>query len=108
MMKSYGISFLPVLLAEHEQLIEKHAKAAGLGDLKVTWIKGGTGNNAADALLSGSTDYAATGNTVMITLWDKTFGSIGVKGVAAMSHTPFALNTRNPSISSVKDFTDKD
>jgi NitT/TauT family transport system substrate-binding protein len=108
MMNSYGISFLPVLLLEHEQLIEKHAKAAGLGDLTVTWIKGGTGNNAADALLSGSTDYAATGNTVMITLWDKTFGGIGVKGVAAMSHTPFALNTRNPSVKSLKDFTDKD
>jgi NitT/TauT family transport system substrate-binding protein len=108
MMNSYGISFLPVLLLEHEKLIEKHAQAAGLSDLKVTWIKGGTGNNAADALLSGSTDYAATGNTVMITLWDKTFGGIAVKGVAAMSHTPFQLNTRNPAVKSVKDFTDKD
>src|SRR5258706_7566809 len=104
MMTSYGISFLPVLLLEHEQLIEKHAKAAGLGDLTVGWIKGGTGNNAADALLSGSTDYAATGNTVMLTLWDKTFGGVGVKGVAAMSHTPFQLNTRNPAIKSLKDF----
>ena len=108
MMNSYGISFLPVLLLEHSQLIEKQAKAAGLGDLKVSWIKGGTGNNAADALLSGNTDYAATGVTVMITLWDKTFGSIGVKGVAAMSHTPFQLNTRNPAVQSIKDLTDKD
>jgi NitT/TauT family transport system substrate-binding protein len=108
MMNSYGISFLPVLLIEHQQLIEKRAKAAGLGDLTVTWIKGGTGNNAADALLSGNTDYAATGNTVLMTLWDKTYGSIGVKGVAAMSHTPFQLNTRSPTIRSLKDFTDKD
>ncbi len=107
-MNSYGISFLPVLLIEHDQLIERQAKAAGLGDLKVTWMKGGTGNNAADALLSGAVDIAATGNTVMITLWDKTYGGLGVKGVSAMSHTPFQLNTRNPDVRTVKDFTDKD
>ena len=106
MMNSYGIAFLPVLVLEHEQLIEKEAKRAGLGDLKVTWMKGGTGNNAADALLSGAVDVAATGNTVMITLWEKTGG--GVRGVSAMSHTPFQLNTRNPAVKSVKDFTDKD
>jgi NitT/TauT family transport system substrate-binding protein len=106
MMNSYGIAFLPVLLLEHDKLIEQQAKAAGLGDLTVTWMKGGTGNNAADALLSGAVDVAATGNTVMITLWDKTQG--GVRGVSAMSHTPFQLNTRNPAVRSVKDFTDKD
>jgi NitT/TauT family transport system substrate-binding protein len=108
MMNSYGISFLPVLVLEHDRLIEQQAKQAGLGDLTVTWIKGGTGNNASDALLSGSTDFAATGSTPMITLWDKTYGSIGVKGVSAMSHTPFQLNTRNPAVTTVKDFTDKD
>ncbi len=108
MMNSYGIAFMPVLLLEHDKVIEKRAKQAGLGDLKVTWVKGGTGNNAADALLSGAVDVAATGNTVMITLWDKTYGSLGIKGVSAMSHTPFQLNTRNPAVQSVKDFTDKD
>jgi NitT/TauT family transport system substrate-binding protein len=108
MMNSYGLAFLPVLLLEHDGLIEKQAKAAGLGELKVTWMKGGTGNNASDALLSGSVDFAATGNTVMITLWDKTYGTLGVKGVSAMSHTPFQLNTRNPAVKTVKDFTDKD
>jgi NitT/TauT family transport system substrate-binding protein len=45
---------------------------------------------------------------VMITLWDKTYGALGVRGVSAMSHTPFQLNTRNPDVKSVKDFTDKD
>ena len=106
MMNSYGIAFLPVLLLEHDKLIEKRAEAAGLGDLKVTWMKGGTGNNAADALLSNAVDVAATGNTVMITLWDKTQGAI--RGVSAMSHTPFQLNTRNPAVHSVKDFTEQD
>jgi len=108
MMNSYGISFLPVILLEANQLIEQEAKRAGLGDLAVTWIKGGTGNNASDALLSGNVDFAATGCTAMITLWDKTYGSFAVKGVSAMSHTPFQLNTRKPGALSVKDFSDAD
>ncbi|MEJ0069924.1 MAG: hypothetical protein WDO24_15730 [Pseudomonadota bacterium] len=108
MMNSYGISFLPLIVLEANQLIEQQAKRAGLGDLTVSWIKGGTSSNANDALLSGNVDFASTGGTAMILLWDKTYGSIGVKGVSAMSHTPFQLNTRNPAIHSVKDFTDKD
>ena len=108
MMNSYGISFLPVLLLEANRLIELQAERAGLGELQVTWIKGGTGNNASDALLSGNVDFAATGCTAMITLWDKTYGTFGVRGVSAMSHTPFQLNTSKPAVRSVKDFTDAD
>jgi NitT/TauT family transport system substrate-binding protein len=108
MMNSYGIAFLPVILLEANQLIEQQAKRAGLGDLKVSWIKGGTGNNASDALLSGNVDFAATGCAPMILLWDKTYGGLGVRGASAMSHTPFQLNTRNPAVKTVKDFTDKD
>jgi len=108
MMNSYGISFLPVLLLEADKLIEQQAERAGLGALQVTWIKGGTGNNASDALLSGNVDFATTGCTAMITLWDKTYGSFGVRGVSAMSFTPFQLNTSRPGVRSIKDLTDSD
>ena len=35
--KQYGISYLPLMLMEADKLVEKHAKADGMGDVKVTW-----------------------------------------------------------------------
>lgn len=108
MMNSYGIAFLPVILMEQNRLVEHQAQLAGLGDLKVSWVTGGTGSNANDALLSGSVDVAATGNTAMITLWDKTHGTFDVRGISAMTAVPFELVTRNPAVRTVKDFTETD
>ena len=42
-------------------VIEKHAKAAGLGDVEAQWLKFSGGNVMNDALLSGNLDFAATG-----------------------------------------------
>src|SRR2546422_9146113 len=33
-----GVGFLPLLVMEKYQLIEKHAREAGAGDLRVRWI----------------------------------------------------------------------
>ena len=34
--RGYGILYLPLYVIEHNKLIEKHAKTAGLGDVKVS------------------------------------------------------------------------
>ena len=104
--QQYGISYLPMLIIENDKLIEKHAKAAGLGDLKVTWAKFAGANVMNDALLSGSLDIASAGVPPAVTLWAKTKGE--VKLVAAMNSMPNLLNTRNPNVKSIRDFTDKD
>ena len=104
----YGFGFLPLAIMQHERLIEKHAKAAGLGDVKVTWSKFAGGNVMNDALLSGSLDFAAGGVPPFLTLWEKTKGNIEAQGAGALSALPMLLNTRNPSIKSIKDFTEKD
>ena len=31
---AHGIGYLPLIVMEHDKLFEKHAKAAGLGDVK--------------------------------------------------------------------------
>ena len=100
---SYGIAYLPLVVMEQNRLVEKHAKAAGLGDIKVTWvtISGGAGMN--DALLSGSVDFVSGGIPPFALLWEKTRGA--VRGVAALSAMPIFLNTRNPGIKTVRDFT---
>ena len=35
--KQYGLSYLSLIVMEEQRLIEKHAKKAGLGDIKVSW-----------------------------------------------------------------------
>lgn len=62
-----------------------------------------------DALLSGSIDLVSGAPSALITLWAKTRGTRqAVAGVSALSTQPFLLNTRNPAIKSLADFTPRD
>jgi NitT/TauT family transport system substrate-binding protein len=106
--QQYGFSYLQLMVMQRDGLIEKHAKAAGLGDVKVTWAKFAAGNVMNDALLSGSLDIASGGLAPPIILWDKTRDSLDVRMVAAMVQAPLYLNTTNPNVRSVRDFTASD
>ena len=106
--QQYGVSFLPLMVMERDKLVEKHAKAAGLGDVKVTWVKVAGPSVMNDGVVSGALQFIAVGAPSLITLWDKTKDNVGVKGVAAMTTYPLYLNVRNPNIKSIKDFSDKD
>lgn len=104
--RQYGLGYLPLIVAEQQHLIEKHAKAAGLGDVKVTWATLGGGSATNDALLSGSVDYVSSGVAPLVVLWAKSNGA--VKGLAALDTSPLFLNTSNPNVKSIRDFGDKD
>src|SRR5215472_13306008 len=104
--QQYGVSFLPLMIMERDKLVEKHAKAAGLGEVQVSWVKVAGPSVMNDGVISGALTFIAVGAPSMITLWDKTNGQ--VKGVSAMTTYPLYLVTRNPSIKSVKDFSEKD
>jgi NitT/TauT family transport system substrate-binding protein len=109
MMSQFGIGYMQLTVMKHDHLIEKHLKAEGLADTKVTWAKLGAGSAANDALLSGSLNFAAGGTGPAIILWDKTHGTSNeVRGVAALSSMPCLLVTRDPNVKTIKDFTDKD
>lgn len=104
--KQYGLGYLPLIIMEEQRLIEKHTRAAGLRDVKVTWATLGGGSAMNDALLSGSVEYISSGVAPLVVLWGKSNGT--VKGVAALISTPNYLNTNNPAVKSIRDFTDKD
>ncbi|MDA8109220.1 MAG: ABC transporter substrate-binding protein [Betaproteobacteria bacterium] len=106
--QQYGVAYLPLMYMEHQKLLEKHAKEAGLGDVKVKWATFAAGNVMNDAPLSGTLDFASGGIAPLITLWAKTRGNLDVRGVCAMSTMPLYLNTRDASVKSIKDFTGKD
>lgn len=106
--KQYGVSFLPLMVMERDNLVEKHAKALGLPDLKVNWVSVAGPSVMNDGVISGAIQFIAVGAPSLITLWDKTKNNVQVKGVSAMTTYPLYLNVRNPNIKSIKDFTDKD
>lgn len=108
MMSQYGIGYMQLTLMKELKLVEKHLAAAGLGASKVTWATMGAGAAANDALLSGNLHFASGGTGPAIILWDRTRGSVDVRGVAALSSMPNLLVSRNPAVKTIRDFTEKD
>ncbi len=104
--QQYGVSFLPLMVMQKEQLIEKHAAQTGLAGLKVNWAKMAGPSVMNDGLIAGTLHFAAQGAPSLITLWSKTNGQI--KGVAALTTYPLYLITRDPNVKKLSDFTDKD
>ena len=105
--EQFGIGYLPLHVMRHQQLIEKQGKAQGL-DIKVEWAQFSGGPAMNDALLSDSVDLASGGVGPLLTIWDRTKGSVNVKAIGALNSMPLFLNTSNPNVKSIKDFTDKD
>ena len=68
------------------------------------------GNVINDAMLSGALDIASSGVPGFLTLWAKAKDNPAqeVRGLTGMSSSSMYLMTRNPSVKSLKDFTDKD
>lgn len=106
--KQFGVSYLGLMVMENHKLFEKHAKAAGLGDVKIIWGTFSSGSVMNDALLSGDLQFASEGVGPFTTIWAKTHGNIGVRGMCAMNAMPLYLNTSDPNVKTIKDFTSKD
>lgn len=107
--RQYGIAYLPMMVIQHEKLIERYAKEAGLQNIAVKWATLAGSSVLNDALLSGSIDFAVVGPPSVIQFWDKTAGSPDeIKALAAVSMTPINLYTRNTQVRSIRDFTEKD
>ena len=87
--KGFGILYLPLIVMQDQQFLEKRAKAAGLGDIKVSWLMLDGGNVINDAMMAGTLDFAGTGAPGFVTLWAKAKGIPGVEvvGVSGMSST---------------------
>ena len=106
--KQFGISYLPLEVIEVKRLVEKQAKAAGLGDIKVEWSQLSSGAPMNDALLSGNVDLVSGGVGPLLTIWSKTRGNYNVKAVSSINSMPLYLTTINPKVKTLKDFTDAD
>src|ERR1700757_1905302 len=83
--QQYCVSFLPLMVMERDQLVEKHAKALGLGDVKTKWASAAGPSVRTDSVISGAIQFIAVGAPSLITLWDKPRNNVQVKGVSAMT-----------------------
>jgi NitT/TauT family transport system substrate-binding protein len=109
MSRQFGLPYLPMLVIEAQQLIEKNAKAAGLGEVKTTWTQRAGPAVELDALLAGQVDFIGPGVPTLATIWDKTSGTPQeARALIAMQSMPYVLVTRNPNVKTIADFTDKD
>jgi NitT/TauT family transport system substrate-binding protein len=107
--RQYSMGYLQLNVMEHQQLIEKHARGLGIPEVKVSWITLNGPAAVNDALISGNIDVASGGTPGLLVLWSKTKGTAQeVRGISALSSQPFLLNTRNPAVKSIADFSDKD
>jgi NitT/TauT family transport system substrate-binding protein len=105
--KQFGISYLPLTVMEEKKLLEEHGKKLGL-DLQTDWLKFTGGPPMNEALISGNLDFASGGVGPLLTIWSRTQKNLGVKGVAAINSMPLYLNSINPEVKALKDFTEKD
>lgn len=103
-----GLTYLPLILIEHGQLLEKNAADAGLGEVDVTWTRFAGGTPMNDALLSGNLDFAATGLPAFSILWDKAEQVMPIRGLTSYGTAPLYLVSRRPEVKSIEDFTDQD
>ena len=106
--KQYGLGYLQMMVMEDQKIVEKNAKAAGLGTIKVTWATFRSSDVMNDALLSSNVDFVCLGIPGIATIWAKTKGGLEVKAASGFNFLPLQLNTRNPNIKSIRDLTDKD
>ena len=106
--KQYGLPYIQFVITEDQKLIEKHAKAAGLGDVKVEWATLGGPAQLNDGIISGAIDIAGVGLPNLITMWEKTRTNARVRAIAGLNFMPLLLLTRDPKIKTLKDYGEKD
>ncbi len=59
LLRPVDLSALPLLIMEHERLIERTAEAMGLGQVAVSWQRPRQNRDRLDALAAGQADFAA-------------------------------------------------
>jgi len=102
--QQFGLLYLPMHAVVDKKLVQTCAKAAGLGDIKVTMHRFSGGAAVNQALLSKNVDFAAGGVGPLLKLWDKTKGRLNVRAMTNLAAMPLKLNTNDPNIRKLEDY----
>ncbi|MBR1221313.1 ABC transporter substrate-binding protein [Bradyrhizobium sp. U87765 SZCCT0131] len=104
----FGIGFLPMFIMRDLNLVEKHARAAGL-DVKTEYQRISGSAAMQDAVLSGSVDMGAYGVAAMLFAWDKAKGTPQqIFGIAGVNSSPLVLVTNKPDVKTLAELATTD
>lgn len=99
----FGFAFIPMYIADELDLVEKHAKAAGL-DAKASYQRFSGSAAMGDAVLSGSVDMGVYGVPAILIAWDKAAKTPQqVFGIAGVNSSPLTLVTNRLDAKSLAD-----
>jgi NitT/TauT family transport system substrate-binding protein len=100
LLRAVDLSALPLLIMEHERLIERTAEAMGLGQVAVAW---GAPDKAVptEALAVGQADFAVVELVPFLLAAE---ADPAIRALGAMARRPYVLVTRNKAIRTIRDF----
>jgi NitT/TauT family transport system substrate-binding protein len=104
----YGLVYLPTYVVVDRRLIQKHAAAAGLGDIAVTLRNMASGPVTSDMILANDADIGMGGWGPAFIMWDKTSGVNKVRGIMPLSSSAIVMLSIDPRIKSLRDLQDGD
>jgi NitT/TauT family transport system substrate-binding protein len=104
-----GLLYIPVDIMVSGGILQQEATKLGLGKIEATATSLSGPGPILDALLSGAADYGTAALPSLLTLWEKTRGTVNeVKAVGTVSNGAMTLYSINPNVKTLADFTDKD
>jgi len=97
-----GVAYLPFQVMAAQRLVEKHGKKLGV-NITANIRNLSTTGFVRDALIADQIQFGVAGPPTLLTLHDKTGGAF--KAASAVVSIPTYLNTTNPKIKGVCDFS---
>jgi NitT/TauT family transport system substrate-binding protein len=102
--RQFSMGYLQFNVIDHEHLIQKHAAALGIPEVKVTLDRFNGPAAMNDALLSDSVDIVGGSPNGMYALWGKTRGTPHeVRAITALVTLPYMITSNDPSVTTVAD-----
>ncbi|MGE0260139.1 MAG: ABC transporter substrate-binding protein [Alphaproteobacteria bacterium] len=108
LLRPVDLSALPLLVMQHERLIERTAEAMGLGQVAVSWRapeKAAPG----EALAAGQVDFTTIDLVPFLAVATAEPGNgAAIRALGAIACRPYVLVTRNPAVRTIRDFAPRD
>jgi NitT/TauT family transport system substrate-binding protein len=102
------LSALPLIVMQHEHMVERVAEQMGLGAVTIEWLAPGKAAPI-DALAAGQADLAAAEIAPLLIAADNAAGTPNeLRALAAVVERPYVLVVRKAGINTIRDFRSGD
>jgi NitT/TauT family transport system substrate-binding protein len=102
--RQFSMGYLQFNVIDHEKLIQKHAAALGIPEVKVSVVRFNGPAAMNDALISDSVDIVGGSPNGMFTLWAKARGTPQeVRAITALVTLPYMITSSDPAITTIAD-----